>query len=243
MICIAPHLSPPLASSVTQPWSRDRMCPSLPCWSPAACSVGAWHGATGPEQEGRKRVSPSGCQLSQLTQLDTSLPPPPGTQPPISPVFRLVWWFSGGSTPPPTARGAWSAAWGCQQRHLGPLPAGLVGPLSGRFKPAAMESSEYGSRCFRQGPGEDHLTGRWVTQREGKGCGLESAGPQGLEEEGKLSPSGCLPGEEEEGDRRKDKMTAGDLTRVESKSSPEQAVALMELKPLPGQTATVAIKT
>lgn len=82
-----------------------------------------------------------------------------------------------------------------------------------------------------------------MTQREGKGCGLESPGPRGLEEEGKLSPSGCLPGEEEEGDGRKDKMTAGDPTRVESKSSPEQAVALTELKPLPGQTATVAVKT
>lgn len=101
-----PHLSPPLDSSITQPWSRDRLCPSLPCLSPAARSVGAWHGATSPKQEGRRRVSPSGCQLSQLTQLDTSLPPP-GTQPPNSPVFRLVWWFSVGSTPflPPRAPG------------------------------------------------------------------------------------------------------------------------------------------
>lgn len=50
-----------------------------------------------------------------------------------------------------------------------------------------MESSEYRSRCSGKGPGEDHLTGRWVTQREGKGWGLESPGPQGLEEEVKLS--------------------------------------------------------
>lgn len=67
---------------------------------------------------------------------------------------------------------------------------GLAGPLLGQFKSAVMESSEYRSRCSQKGPGEDHLTGRWVTQREGKGWEPESPGPQGLEEEVKLSPSG-----------------------------------------------------
>lgn len=42
--------------------------------SPAACSARTWHGATEPEQEGRKRVAPSGCQLSQLIP---ALPPHP----------------------------------------------------------------------------------------------------------------------------------------------------------------------
>lgn len=46
-----------------------------------------------------------------------------------------------------------------------------------------MESWKYRSRCSQQGPGEDHLTRRWVTQREGKGWEPESPGPQGLREE------------------------------------------------------------
>lgn len=50
-----------------------------------------------------------------------------------------------------------------------------------------MESWKYRSRCSRQGPGEDHLTRRWVTQREGKGWEPESPGPQGLREEVKSS--------------------------------------------------------
>lgn len=50
------------------------------------------------------------------------------------------------------------------------------------------------------GPGEDHLTRRWVTQREGKGWEPESPGPQGLLEEVKLSLSGWLSREEAAGD-------------------------------------------
>lgn len=84
--------------------SQDGIGPPLLGLSPASCSVRAWHGATGPELEGRKRVSPGGSQLSQLTQLDTLPPPPPGTQPPNFPFFKPVWWFSflgdgGGDTP------------------------------------------------------------------------------------------------------------------------------------------------
>lgn len=78
-----------------------------------------------------------------------------------------------------------------------------------------------------------------MTQREGTtGWGL-------VEEEVKLSPVG-LPvrgGEEAAGGRRKDKMTSGDLRRAEFTSSPEtDCHPLPELKPLPGQTATVAAK-
>lgn len=111
----------PMGSGTTQPWSQDGFCPLLPCLSPAAYSVRAWHRATSPEQEERKRVSPSGCQLSQLTQLDT-LPPPArhtasNLQSPNFPFFRPGRWFSfsEGGTPPPTARG-------CQQQLPGTLP-------------------------------------------------------------------------------------------------------------------------
>lgn len=71
------------------------------------------------------------------------------------------------------------------------MPAGLAGSGSGQFKLAVMESSEYRSRCSQKGPGEDHLTRRWVTQQEGEGWEPESPGPQGLGEEVKLSQSGC----------------------------------------------------
>lgn len=77
----------------------------------------------------------------------------------------------------PLPTGASSAAWGCPQRNSGPVPAGLAGPLVGQLESAVMECLQYRSRCSQKGPGEDHLTGRWVTQREGKGWDPESPGP------------------------------------------------------------------
>lgn len=88
-------------------------------------------------------MSPSGCQLSQLTQLTTPSSPA-STQPPNFPfpgLSRVVFSFSEGEHPPPTAHGAPSAAWSCQHCHLGTVPAGLAGARSGQFESAVMESS------------------------------------------------------------------------------------------------------
>lgn len=162
--------------------SQDGIGPPLLGLSPASCSVRAWHGATGPELEGRKRVSPGGSQLSQLTQLDTLPPPPPGTQPPNFPFFKPVWWFSflgdGRGTPLPTASELLVCSLGLPAEAPGHPARWPGGPLL-----RTIRSWEYRSRCSPKGPGEDHLTGRWVTQRERKGRGLE----QGREEEVKLS--------------------------------------------------------
>lgn len=88
-------------------------------------------------------MSPSGCQLSQLTQLTTQSTPAPAhsLQSPNFPFPGLPCvLILGRGAPPPIAHGASSAAWGCQHCHLGTMPAGLAGPCSGQFKSAVMES-------------------------------------------------------------------------------------------------------
>lgn len=148
-----------------------------------AQSHGAWS-----RRGGSVCVSLSGCQLSQLTQLATPSLPHPASSLLTFHFQACLVLLSEGEHPLPLP-GVAAAP------RSTPIPAGLVGPLSGQFESAEMESSEYRSRCSQQGPGEDHLTGRWVTQREGKGWEPESPGPRGLEEV-KLSPSGRLSREE-----------------------------------------------
>lgn len=83
------------------------------------------------------------------------------------------------------------------KRHLGTVPTGLAGSRSGRFESAVMDCLEYRSRCSQKGPGEDHLTGMWVTQQEGKGWEPDSPGPAGPRGGGQV----VLPGRLSRGKR------------------------------------------
>lgn len=191
------HLSLSSGSSITQPWSQDCICPSL--LSPAACSVRAWHPATELEREGEARVSQ---WLSAFPADSTPLPPGPthSLRPPNFPFPGLSCSRSHKGSTPSTTQGASSASGGCQQHHLGTTPTGLAGSRPGRFESAVMDCLEYRSRCSQKGPGEDHLTGMWVTQREGKGREGVGAGfswPAGPGGGGQVVSSGRQSREEE----------------------------------------------
>lgn len=170
------------------------------------------------EKEGRKHVSqwlsafPANSHHPvhpRPARTASSLPPPNFPFSGLSGVVLVL----GVGHPPPPDRAASSAAWGCPLRHLGTMPAGLAGPVSGQLESSVMESLQYRSRCSQKGPGEDHLTGRWVTQREGEGWGAGISWPAGPAGGGQVVSiwlpvrSGCLSGEEEEaaGDRRRGK--------------------------------------
>lgn len=148
----------PLGSRIAQPQWHLPFTAS----SPAACLVRAWQGAEEPREGGEEA---RGCQWLSAFLADST---PTSSSPALHAATSLLTFHfqaSGVGAPPPAARGAWSAVWGCQ----GTTPAGLAGLLSGLLESAVMERTEYRSRCSRKDPGEDHLTGRCVTQREGKG--------------------------------------------------------------------------
>lgn len=180
----------PRGSGITQPWSQDGICPSL--LSPAACSVRAWHRATEPEREGGSTCLSVAVSFPSRLNRHSSLPAPHTASAP-----ELSISFPQGEQPshhPGCLVGIRGAA---SKRHLGTVPAGLAGSRSGRFESAVMDCLEYRSRCSQKGPGEDHLTGMWVTQQEGKGWEPDSPGPAGPRGGGQV----VLPGRLSRGKR------------------------------------------